>query len=155
VQSYSVLYNLAIKAKSELLKIWKIVKCQIRGDPSRVLKIPSGKEISARETHIFYALWASKFFNYVRQRQISSDSYQENVVCEYLEALKSEPHLSDWQIMQAGDAIRLFYFYYWGLKPVHLPAIKAGDSAPALIKETTRLLRLKHYSYSTERTYLQ
>jgi hypothetical protein len=113
------------------------------------------KKLVPEKNVFFYALWASKFFNYARKKQISSDSYQENSVSEFLEALKSDPHVTDWQIRQAGDAIRLYYFHYRGLKPIHLQAVKAGDSAPALLKETTRLLRLKHYSYSTERTYLQ
>ena len=99
-------------------------------------------------------MWTSKFFNFARKKQISSELYQENAVSEFLEALESDPHISDWQIRQAGDAIRLYYFHYRGLKPVHLQVAKTAESAPALLKETTRLLRMKHYSYSTERTYL-
>ncbi len=103
----------------------------------------------------FHALWAGKFFAYCRKRQISSESYVENAVGEFLEALKSDPHISDWQIRQANDAIRLYYFHYRGLKPARLPAVKSNDSIPAVIDETRRVLRLRHYSYSTERTYLQ
>jgi len=113
-----------------------------------------GKKLAPEKNVFFYALWTSKFFNFARKKQISSELYQENAVGEFLEALKSDPHVSDWQIRQAGDAIRLYHFHYRGLKPGHLQAVKAGDSAPALLKETTRLLRMKHYSYSTERTYL-
>jgi hypothetical protein len=113
------------------------------------------KKLVPEKNVFFYAVWANKFFNYARKNRISSDSYQENAISEFLEVLKSDPHVSDWQIRQAGDAIRLYYFHYRGLKPVHLRAVKAGDSMIALLNETTRLLRLKHYSYSTERTYLQ
>lgn len=113
------------------------------------------KKLAPEKNVFFFALWASKFFNYTRKKQIPAESYQESAVAEFLEALKSDPHLADWQIRQASDAIRLYYFHYRGLKPL-LEAGKARDAAPAgLLNETTRLLRLKHYSYSTERTYLQ
>lgn len=112
------------------------------------------KKLAPEKNVFFYALWTSKFFNFARKKQISSELYQENAVSEFLEALESDPHISDWQIRQAGDAIRLYYFHYRGLKPVHIQAEKTTESASALLKETTRLLRMKHYSYSTERTYL-
>jgi hypothetical protein len=151
---YSTSYNLLIKIKSELRKIWKnrpLLKqtrffLSFRGSFWK-------RNWRPRRTY-FYALWTSKFFNFARKKQITSELYQENAVSEFLEALESDPHISDWQIRQAGDAIRLYFFRYRGLKPVHLRAVKAGDSAPSLLKETTRLLRMKHYSYSTERTYL-
>lgn len=114
------------------------------------------KKLAPEKNVFFIALWASKFFNYARKKQISSESYQESAISEFLETLKSDPHLADWQIRQASDAIRFYYFHFRGLKPLHLQVVKTGDAAPAaLLKETTRLLRLKHYSYSTERTYLQ
>jgi site-specific recombinase XerD len=112
------------------------------------------KKLAPEKNAFFYTLWTSKFFNFARKKQISSELYQENAVSEFLEAFESDPHISDWQIRQAGDAIRLYYFHYRGLKPAHIQAAKTTESATALLKETTRLLRMKHYSYSTERTYL-
>jgi integron integrase len=114
------------------------------------------KKLAPEKNVFFYALWASKFFNFARKKQIASNEYQENAVTEFMEALKSDPHMPEWQIRQAHDAIRLYYFHYLGLKPNHnLSAAKPDDFAPELLKETQRLIRLKHYSYSTERTYLQ
>ncbi len=113
------------------------------------------KKLVPEKNVFFYALWAGKFFTYARKKQINSDEYQENAVIEFIETLKSESNISDWQIRQAHDAIRLYYFHYRGLKPNNLPTIKSADFAPELLKETQRLIRLKHYSYSTERTYLQ
>ena len=101
------------------------------------------------------ALWASKYFTYARKKQISSEKYQENAVLEFIESLKADPNMSDWQIRQAGDAIRLYYFHYCGLKPDNLSTIKTNDAVPDLLQETQRLIRLKHYSYNTEKTYLQ
>ena len=112
-------------------------------------KLVPGKNAS------FYAFWASKFFTYARKKQVSSDKYQENVVIEFIENLKADPKVMDWQLRQAQDAIKLYYFHFLGLKPNRLSDAKSSVFAPELLKETMRLIRLKHYSYSTERTYLQ
>jgi len=110
----------------------------------------------APENHVFFlALWVSKFLSFANKKQIPPDKYQENAVIEFIEDLKSNPGLSDWQIRQAGDAIRLYYFHYRGFKPDHLPTAKSADFVTELLQEAKRLIRLKHYSYSTERTYLQ
>ncbi|MGB5218589.1 MAG: integron integrase [Smithella sp.] len=113
------------------------------------------KKLAPGKNVLFYALWASKFLNYSNKKQIPPDQYQENAVIEFIEALKSNPGISDWQIRQAGDAIRLYCFHYRGLKPDNLSTIKANKAIPELLKETQRMIRLKHYSYSTEKTYLQ
>ena len=113
------------------------------------------KKLVPEKNVLFYALWASKYFTYTRKKQINSEKYQENAVLEFIESLKADPNMSDWQIRQAGDAIRLYYFHYRGFKPDNLSTIKANGSIPELLKETQRLIRLKHYSYSTEKTYLQ
>lgn len=113
------------------------------------------KKMVPEKNVLFYALWASKYFTYARKKQINSDLYQENAVIEFIASLKSDPNMSDWQIRQAHDAIRLYYFHYRGLKPNNLSGLKSADFTPELLKETQRLIRLKHYSYSTEKTYLQ
>lgn len=113
------------------------------------------KKLVQEKNVFFYALWASKFLNYANKKQIPPDQYRETVVIEFIENLKSDSKVSDWQIRQAGDAIRLYYFHYRGLKPGNLSAGKSADFALELLTEAKRLIRLKHYSYSTERTYLQ
>ncbi|MBI4634048.1 MAG: hypothetical protein HY742_09185 [Deltaproteobacteria bacterium] len=45
--------------------------------------------------------------------------------------------------------------HYRGFKPNNLSAVKLTDLAPELPKEAKRLIRLKHYSYSMERTCLR
>jgi len=113
------------------------------------------KKIVPEKNVFFYALWAGKYFIFARKKQISSDEYQETAVIEFIEALKAESNISDWQIRQAHDSIRSYYFHYRGFKPDHLSMVKSTDFAPELLKEAQRLIRLKHYSYSTEKTYLQ
>lgn len=113
------------------------------------------KKLAQEKNVFFYALWASKFLTYSNKKQIPPDQYQENAVIEFIETLKSNPAMSDWQIRQAGDAIRLYYFHYRGFKSCNLPVGKSADFTPELLTEAKRLIRLKHYSYSTEKTYLQ
>ena len=91
------------------------------------------KKLAPEKNVFFYALWTSKFFNFARKKQISSELYQENAVSEFLEALESDPHISDWQIRQAGDAIRLFIFI-------------TGDSNPIIFKPQKRLNQQPRYS---------
>ncbi len=113
------------------------------------------KKMAPEKNVPFYALWASKYLNYARKKEISSNVYQETAFIEFIETLRSDQKMSDWQIRQAQDAIRLYYFHYCGLRPDTILAVKPGDFEPELLKETKRLIRLKHYSYSTEKTYLQ
>jgi integron integrase len=113
------------------------------------------KKLAQEKNVFFYALWASKFLNYANKKQIPAHEYQENAVIEFIESMKADPNMSDWQIRQAGDAIRLYYFHYRGFKPKNLSAGKSADFPPELLTEAKRLIRLKHYSYSTEKTYLQ
>lgn len=65
------------------------------------------KKLAQEKNAFFYALWASKFLIYSNKKQIPPDQYQENAVIEFIETMKSDSNVSDWQIRQAGDAIRL------------------------------------------------
>jgi integron integrase len=113
------------------------------------------KKLAPEKDVFFYAFWANQFFNYARKKQLASDIYHENAIAEFLETLKSDPNVSDWQIRQANDAVGLYYFHYCGLKPDHGSSKESANLLPDIFEETKRLIRLKHYSYSTERTYLQ
>lgn len=113
------------------------------------------KKLAPEKNVFFYALWMSKFFNFSRKKQMSADGYQENAVIEFMESLKASPNCADWQIRQANDAIRLYYFHYRGLNPHQASAANSFHQTAEYFTEAKRLLRLKHYSYSTEKTYLQ
>jgi len=56
------------------------------------------KKLTPEKNVFFYALWTSKYFNYARHKQIPSDEYREHAVIEFLEALKTAPNVSNWQI---------------------------------------------------------
>lgn len=102
----------------------------------------------------FYAHWVSRFLNYARDHELSAAEYHEPAVIEFLNILQTDKRILDWQHRQADDAIRLYYFHYLGKTSKVLSETSAVD-IPGIINETRRLIRLKHYSYSTERTYVQ
>jgi integron integrase len=103
----------------------------------------------------FYAYWASRFLNYAKKHDLSGIEYDEIAVLKYLELLKSDQHILDWQHRQANDSIRLYYFHYLQKTDVRTVKVIASGNDADIINETKRLIRLKHYSMSTERTYLQ
>ncbi|MDO8720917.1 MAG: integron integrase [Syntrophales bacterium] len=105
----------------------------------------------------FFAYWVGCFFHYAQRHDLTATEYQESNIAAFLDDLRSGKRISDWQPRQAEDALKLYYFHYLGQsksKSASHAAISSGG-APAVLAEMSRLIRLKHYSYSTERTYLQ
>jgi len=113
------------------------------------------KNLAPAKNVPFYAHWVSRFLDYARRNEFSALEYQEAAVLGFLDSLKSDKHVLDWQRRQANDSIRLYYFHYLNKTDVRSVRAVASDSMPEIIQETKRLIRLKHYSYSTERTYIQ
>jgi integron integrase len=103
----------------------------------------------------FFAYWVSRFLDYARKCDLSATEYHESAVIEFLDALRSEKRIQDWQHRQADDAIRLYYFHYLGTTGNRASGGDIPADVPGTLQEVKRLIRLRHYSYSTERTYLQ
>ncbi len=103
----------------------------------------------------FFAYWVSRFLEFSRKHNFPAAEYQEPAVMEFLTILRSDKRILDWQPRQAEDAIKLYYFHYLGKAVSQLSERTPLNDISGILKETTRLIRLKHYSYSTERTYLQ
>jgi hypothetical protein len=113
------------------------------------------KKLAPEKNVFFYALWTSKFFNFARKKQMTTESYQESAVSQFLEALESDPHISDWQIRQVGDAIRLYYFHYRGLKPDHIQVEKEGIVLKQPLKKSHLLLDWQVMKFLTRFQYAQ
>ncbi|TAN37520.1 MAG: integron integrase [Nitrospirae bacterium] len=69
--------------------------------------------------------------------------------------LREDEKILDWQPRQADDALKLYYFHFLGKAGPVRPDAIGSAGGPDALKEVTRLIRLRHYSYSTERSYLQ
>jgi len=70
------------------------------------------KNLAPAKNVSFYAHWVSRFLDYARRNEFSALEYQEAAVLGFLDSLKSENHVLDWQHRQANDSIRLYYFNY-------------------------------------------
>ena len=112
------------------------------------------KKLVAENKTTFYAYWVSRFLSYAQKQGAPAAEYQEPVVMAFMDELRADERIKEWQPRQADDALRLYYFHYLGKsKPAAItPALKDVQAA---LEEVSRIIRLKHYSYSTERTYLQ
>ena len=110
----------------------------------------------AQEKNIsFLAYWVSRYLRFAERKGISQVEYRETAVVEFLEQLRADQRTTEWQARQADDAIRLYYFHYLCQEGGGIQKGDCDADRGAVLKEAERLIRLKHYAYSTERTYLQ
>jgi integron integrase len=78
---------------------------------------------------------------------------------KFLDKLKSQKNTADWQIRQARDAVKLYITHFKADKKTSLQPSKPqkGRKIPDIsqvIQEMRKAIRIKHYAYSTERTYI-
>ncbi len=102
----------------------------------------------------FYAHWVSKFLGFSpKDENLSLDLRIKN----FLNHLKAQKSISDWQIKQADNAIGLYVHHFLNdktstLSP-NLPQKQLSDISK-VINEMREAIRIKHYSYRTEQSYL-
>jgi integron integrase len=112
----------------------------------------------------------TKFYIHWVRRFLKSCNYQlENInaerVSQYLDSLDSDEKVANWQVKQAADAVILYVEQYLK-KPLKqiIPLAEDSRSTSAdqkaslsweqTLEEAKNVIRLRHYSLSTERTYL-
>lgn len=103
----------------------------------------------------FLAYWVSRFLGFARRHEYPATEYNETIVQEFIETLRLDKRTLDWQPRQANDAIVLYFFNFLGKSDIQTGGVLKIADVYGTLKEMQRLIRLKHYSYSTERTYLQ
>lgn len=112
-----------------------------------------------REGHErYYVFWVRKFL--ARRIEVPSTSFEDRIT-GYLRELLGSGSYKDWQISQAEKAVRLYHVNFQksaeAQAPVS-PAVKPGEdglyTGTAVLETMLTILRMKHYSYTTERTYL-
>ena len=103
----------------------------------------------------FFAYWVNRFIGFARDKKIDPSSYQKAEIVEFLDTLRSDDRIHDWQLRQADDAIRLYYFHYLGVSQNSVSVTAFFADLPSVMNEVARMIRLLHYAYSTERTYMQ
>ena len=110
-----------------------------------------------REKYIpFYAHWSSKFLSFSNENMELNHELQ---VQKFLDQLQSQVNAAEWQIRQAHDAIRLYFNHFKdgsfvnnnqeNMKKKYLP-----DDINILVDKMRQAIRIRHYSYRTEQTYI-
>ncbi len=112
------------------------------------------RQLAPEKNIPFLAYWVSRYLTFGRKRGVSAEDYNEAALLEFLALLRSDEKIEEWQPRQADDAIRLYYFHYLGKSGGALAPALSADDRPDALQEVKRLIRLRHYSYSTERTYV-
>jgi integron integrase len=106
----------------------------------------------------FCVHWVRKFLFEVPERP---DRSLEERVQGFLDSMREAGKYEDWQVDQADKALRLYFNNFLGTgnwqtsaAPRIAPAADGTFESVAVLGAMRDLLRLKHYSYRTEQTYL-
>lgn len=78
---------------------------------------------------------------------------------KFLNHLKAQQNVADWQIQQADEALRLYIDHFLGgntstLYPTAPRKEKRLPDISRIVTEMREAIRIKHYSYRTERSYI-
>jgi hypothetical protein len=104
----------------------------------------------------YFASWASKFLYFCnKNNQLDNNK----LVMEFMDSLQGDHRIPDWQIRQARQAVQLYLVNFKGITlsdALNLSARSVAKSSDVsrIIEEMKRSIRLRHYSLSTERSYL-
>jgi len=103
----------------------------------------------------FYAHWVSKFLAFSNRNKDLDSNLR---VQKFLNLLKSQKKIADWQVRQAEDALQLYIYNFLEGKTSVLspnaPQTRLPDVSK-ILADMRQALRIKHYSYRTERSYLE
>jgi hypothetical protein len=106
----------------------------------------------------YYVLWVRRFF-----QQVSNDPRltRSERLDHFLIELRKDQRYAEWQLTQAERAVRLYFFNFlndaeWTMSSSKRISPETDGSIPTrdALAETRRILRLRHYSYRTEQTYM-
>lgn len=105
----------------------------------------------------FYAFWVSKFLSFSNK----NENFTVDIKIEkFLEFLSNDEEIKEWQIEQAGTALNLYVnnFLKGDISLIDPNCNNKHSKFPdfnSVIDKLRELIRLKHYSYSTEQTYIE
>jgi len=104
----------------------------------------------------FYALSVSQFLAFANK---DKERDMETLVKRFLDYLKVRENVSDGLIKQARDALTVYLYQYKDgirFRKPRLEQVQASVSSKVVdvLSEMKHLMRVKHYSYGTEQTYL-
>jgi integron integrase len=110
----------------------------------------------------FYVHWVRRF---LKSCNYQLDNINTEHVSQYLDSLDADEKIADWQVRQAADAVILYVEKYLK-RPLQQITSSANDPGAKptaqrrsfpwqqTLEEARNAIRLRHYSLSTEKTYL-
>lgn len=105
----------------------------------------------------YYVYWVRKFYN--NRHKWDGNPWHEQLLL-YLEYLEHQTSIADWQVRQAEQSVRLYFAGFLKSKNVIEKPNTILDESPGtvtrvqILEEFNKVLRLKHYSRRTIKTYL-
>jgi len=105
----------------------------------------------------FYAHWVSKFLRFANDKQ---DKPLDLRIQLFFDALKKDKKLHDWQFTQAENAVNLYIHHFLSNNTSALTPETAATNETifpdikTVQKKIREILRIRHYAFSTERTYV-
>ncbi len=120
-------------------------------------KYLSARQMCAQRAIPFFTSWVSMFLSFANR-----NTYQDTdiLIRQFLDHLRIRASKEDWQIRQAHQAVQLYLFHFLKQRPAQerpmwlkMPA-NSFMSMSDLINRIRETIRIKHYSYKTEKTYI-
>ncbi len=107
----------------------------------------------------YYVNWADKFLHGINYRD---EAINQNSIVSFINSMERENRYADWQIRQAENAVRMYIinFQKIDIRPKAPIANETVDKKDTVLSWEGALLkvkdsmRLRHYSYHTEKTYV-
>ena len=110
----------------------------------------------------FYLHWVRKFLKFCNYQL---DNINTKHVSQYLDSLDTDEKIVDWQVRQAADAVLLYVEKYLKRPLQEITTSENNSKGESVdqkgslswrqtLEEAQNLIRLRHYSLSTEKTYL-
>ena len=107
----------------------------------------------------YFSNWADKFLHGLNYKVSAID---QNSIISFINSMRKDQRYEDWQIRQAESAVRIYVRNFLNLntQPVvqEKPAEQKNQSAfswQEAILKIKECMRIRHYSYSTEKTYIE
>ncbi len=92
----------------------------------------------------FYACWAGRFLSFL---ELNKDIPDVSRVEKFIEWLRLDPQIVDWQVEQARKAVDIYIAQF-------LSGDAGRNGYDQIIDKMRGAIRVKHYSYATERSYI-
>lgn len=112
------------------------------------------RKLTQEKNAPYYAYWASKFIAFSNNNEGLTKAVR---IKKFLNQLTEKNNAADWQVRQAYDALRLYLDHFLTGNPKILcpnEPQKENFNLEQITKKACEIIRIKHYSYKTERSYL-